>query len=87
MTILDRVIFQKPGSTVCCEATIAWMTNDLQFLLVPTLAEGRVVQLDVEASRQCEDGVFRRIENFTLNKMEKDVLRSLLEMAEAINTH
>jgi hypothetical protein len=81
----DRVKFQRPDTASCCDASVAWIAGELRFIHVPTLAVGQMVRLDVEVVQECDDGIFRRAENFRLDKMDEDVLCTLRESAEAIN--
>ena len=81
----DKVNFQRPDTASCCEASVAWIAGELKFLHVPTLVVGQMVRLDVEVVQECDDGIFRRVENFRLDKMDEDVLRTFRESAEAIN--
>jgi len=83
--LLERVQFQRPGTDACCEARVAWNTKDVTFLHVPTMDGDKVVRLEVEVARECEDGVFRRVENYKLDAASENILRTLRELAEATN--
>ena len=86
MNILAKVKFQPPDTDDCFDASVAWDAGGVQFIHVPILADGRFVRLNVEVVHQSRDGIYRRVETFTLNKTDEAVLRSLREVAEAINT-
>ena len=85
LQIGDRVKFQRPEHSSCCDASVAWVAGDVAFLHVPTLANGQIVRVDVEVVQESEDGVFRRVENYKLDKMDEDMLRTFREWAEVIN--
>lgn len=85
MKLLERVQFQRPDTDACCEARIAWIAKDVAFLHVPTVNGDKVVRLEVEVARECEDGIFRRVENYKLDKASEDILRTLRELAESTN--
>jgi hypothetical protein len=59
--------------------------GDVTFLHVPTVAGGKLVRLAVEVAQKCEDGIFRRADKYTLHKEAEDVLRTLRELADAMN--
>lgn len=86
MNISAKVKFQPPETDDCFDASVAWDAGDVQFIHAPILADGRLVRLNVEVVQQSRDGIYRRVETFTLNKTDEAVLRSLREVAEAINT-
>ena len=86
MNISAKVKFQPPETDDCFDASVAWDAGDVQFIHVPILADGRLVRLDVYVARQGGDGIYRRVENYTLSKTDESVLRSLREVAEAIGT-
>lgn len=82
----DKVKFQPPGASSCCDAWIAWAAGDVIFLHVQTVAGGMLVRLDVEVAQKSEDGIFRRAEKYSLDKEAEDVLRTLRELAETFNS-
>ena len=49
------------------------------------MANGQLVWVDVEVAMKDEDRVFKRAENFKLEKMDEDVLANLRKSAEEIN--
>ena len=49
------------------------------------MENGQLVRIDVEVVQECDDGIFRRAENFRLGKMDEGVLCTLRKSAEEIN--
>lgn len=84
--LTNKVKFQPPGASACCDAWIVWTAGDVNFLHIQTLAGGKLVRLDVEVAQKSKDGIFRRAKNYRLDKESKAVLRAFREMADAINS-
>jgi hypothetical protein len=80
-----KVKFQPAEGFPIRDASVAWIAGDVTFLHVPTMENGQLVRIDVEVVQECDDGIFRRVENLKLETMDKDVLSSLRKSAEEIN--
>ena len=82
MKLMDRVKFQRPETGEICEAVLAWDTGEVQFLNTWWVRDGQIRRpYVVEIARQGEDGVFRRVKDYTLDQEAEDVLRTLREIA------
>ena len=82
MKLMDRVRFQRPETGEICETILAWDTGDVQFLNTWWDRDGQVRgPFVIEITRQGEDGIFRRVTDYTLDQEAEDVLRTLREIA------
>ena len=86
MKMFDRVKFQRPETGEICEGLLGWDAGEVQFLNTWSEVEGmQVGPITTEVARQGDDGIFRRVTDFKLDKMGENVLRSLRDIAATAN--
>ena len=86
MKSMDRVKFQRPETGETCEAFLAWDAGEVQFLNTWSEQDGQIRgPFVVEITRQCDDGIFQRVTDYTLDQMGQDMLLTLREMAAELN--
>ena len=81
----DKVKFQPAEGFPISDGYFVWDAGNVKFIYVPTMAKGQLVRVDVEVTKEFENGIFRRAENFKLEKMNEDVLCTLRKSTEEIN--
>ena len=79
---MERVKFQRPETGEICEALLGWNTGEVQFLNTWRVENGQIRgPFVVEIAQQGEDGIFRRVTDYTLEQEAEDVLRTLRAIA------